>query len=101
MVHGTLDVWSIPLNFICYFHSRMKSLNGGTENDRFPLARPSVWHVVDTQKTVDEWMNEQIDKAILIYLKQVLCDIFNFLGFDSFQNICSKISFPLKHDFPL
>lgn len=48
----------------------------------------------------DEWMNEQIDEAIFIHLKQVLYDIFNFLGFDFFQNICSKISFPLEHDFP-
>lgn len=64
-----------------------------------PLLSP-VQHVVDTQKILDEWMNEQTEEAIFIHLKQVLYDVFNFLGFDFFQNICSKLSFPLEHDFP-
>lgn len=42
-------------------------------------------------------MNEHVDKTIL---KQVLYGFFDFLYFDFFQNICSKISFPLEHNFP-
>ena len=45
-------------------------------------------------------MNEQRWNWILIHLKQVLYDFFNFLGFDFFQNICSQVSSPLEQDFP-
>lgn len=95
MVHGTLGIQISHRISTEGWSPWMQQLR----RTRSPLLSPT-WHAVDTQKIFGEWMNEQIEEVIFIHLKQVFSDFFNFLGFDFFQNICSKIPSPLEHDFP-